>query len=98
MRGPVVYTLDMIWNKELNKDKIDLSKEMRSNTDVLPTLIEKPGDHMLGPVYLADAFLEGKKVKVKLVPFANNGQWFREGSSKTDKSSKTFSYGIWLYK
>lgn len=97
IRGPVVYALDMVWNKELNKDNIDLGKEIKIETGLLPTMTEKPADQMLGPVYLADAYLEGKKVKVKLVPFANNGQWYRESSSKPDKSSEAFSYGIWLY-
>ena len=97
VRGPVAYALDMVWNEELKKDNLDLAEEIKIDTGAIPTMTKKLNDEMLGPVYNAYAFFEGKKVEVKLVPFANIGQWYRTGSEKPDKYSNAFSYGIWLY-
>lgn len=97
VRGPIVYAMDMVWNGELKKDNLDLNKEIKINIDAVPEVAEKPEENMLGPVYWADAMFKGKDIKVKLVPFANIGQWYREGQAKPDKYSNTFSYGIWLF-
>ncbi|WP_319591954.1 beta-L-arabinofuranosidase domain-containing protein [uncultured Draconibacterium sp.] len=97
VRGPIVYSLDMVWNEQLAEDNLDLDKDIRIDTSVSPTEIEKPGSQILGPVYETKAMANGKEVKVVLTPFANTGQWYREDSEKPDKYSKSFSYGIWLY-
>ncbi|WP_340110935.1 beta-L-arabinofuranosidase domain-containing protein [Maribellus mangrovi] len=97
VRGPIVYALDMVWNEKLKKDNVDLNKEIKIDTGIVPVKVDKPGVDMLGPVYLASASLGDTKVKVNLVPFANIGQWYREGQTKPDKYSNAFSYGIWLY-
>lgn len=97
VRGPIVYSLDMVWNEQLAEDNLDLDKDIRIDKSVSPTEIEKPGSQMLGPVYETKAMAKGKEVKVVLTPFANTGQWYREDSEKPDKYSKSFSYGIWLY-
>ena len=98
MRGPIVYALDMVWNENLQNDKADLSTDIHINTELIPEEVEKPNTSLLGPIYQTNATFNGKNVEVKLVPFANIGQWYREGEPKPDKYSKAFTYGIWLYK
>lgn len=97
VRGPVVYALDMVWNSQLEADNVDLNKDIRIDTSVTPSVMGKPDEQMLGPVYETKAFYKGNEVNIILTPFANIGQWYREDSPKPDKHSKKFSYGIWLY-
>ncbi len=96
-RGPIVYALDMVWNKQLSNDDVDMNKDIRMNVDVTPTLVNKPEVNMLGPVYKTKALYSGNDVEVVLTPFANIGQWFRPGEQKPQKGSDAFTYGIWLY-
>ncbi|MGD9930338.1 MAG: beta-L-arabinofuranosidase domain-containing protein [Mangrovibacterium sp.] len=97
IRGPIVYALDMVWNNQLADKNLDIAEDMRVDTSVSPTLIQKPDGEMLGPVYETKAFYQDNEVKVILTPFANIGQWYREGAPKPDEHSDEFSYGIWLY-
>lgn len=98
VRGPIVYSLDMVWNKQLCNDDVDMDKDIRMNVDIKPTPISKPGLNILGPVYQTKALYQGNEVNVILTPFANIGQWFRPGEQKPQKNAEAFTYGIWLYK
>ena len=97
LRGPVVYCVDMVWNKQLCNDDVNLDKDIRINTSVLPTRTNTPQSDMMGPVYETNARYKGKNVKLTLTPFANIGIWFRQGEEKPTTWSDAFSYGIWLY-
>lgn len=97
LRGPMVYCLDMVWNKALNNDDVNMEKDIRVNTNVLPVQVQKPDNSLLGPVYKAQARYMGRDVNVLLTPFTNIGQWFRPGESKPSHNSAAFTYGIWLY-
>ncbi|MCW0481384.1 beta-L-arabinofuranosidase domain-containing protein [Gaoshiqia sediminis] len=97
VRGPIVYALDMVWNSQLGADNVDLDKDIRVDTSVSPTVTDKPDEQMLGPVYETKALYKGNEVNIILTPFANIGQWYREGAPKPDEHSNAFSYGIWLY-
>lgn len=96
-RGPIVYSLDMVWNKQLSNDDVDMDKDIRMNVDIKPTLTSEPGQNMLGPVYQTKALYQGNEVDVILTPFANIGQWFRPGEQKPKKNANTFTYSVWLY-
>ena len=50
VRGPIVYSLDMVWNKQLCNDDVNMDQDIRMNTTMKPTLINKPDNNMLGPV------------------------------------------------
>ncbi len=97
VRGPIVYSLDMVWNKQLCNDDVNMDQDIRMNTTMKPTLINKPDNNMLGPVYQTKALYKGSEVDVILTPFANIGQWFRPDGIKPQKYANAFTYGIWLY-
>jgi len=96
-RGPVVYSLDMVWNKPVSNDDVNMERDIRIQADVLPALTDKPYQNMLGPVYRTKALYKGSSVDVVLVPFTNTGQWFRPDEQKPQKNTDAFTYGIWLY-
>lgn len=74
-----------------------MDQDIRMNTTMKPTLINKPDNNMLGPVYQTKALYKGSEVDVILTPFANIGQWFRPDGIKPQKYANAFTYGIWLY-
>ena len=96
-RGPMIYSLDMVWNKQLSNDDVDMNKDIRVEPDVKPVLTNKPDKSMLGPVYRTKAMYKGREANIVLTPFANIGQWFRPGESRPQPYSDAFTYGIWLY-
>lgn len=98
LRGPMVYCLDMVWNKQLCNDDVDLAKDIRLNVSVKPSVVDKPYANMVGPVYRTKALYKGSEVEVLLTPFVDIGQWFRPSGQKPEKNAEMFTYGIWLYK
>lgn len=97
-RGPVVYCLDMVWNKHIGNDDLDFEKDIRMDITCHPKKVDKPYLRMLGPVYQAKAFYKGSEVMVYLTPFTDSSQWFRLGEPKPNKNADAFTYGIWMYK
>jgi hypothetical protein len=97
IRGPIVYSLDMVWNKQLNNDDLNIEKDLRICTDVTPEITNKPNMNIMGPLYKTKAIYKGHEVQVILTPFVNTGQWFRPGEIKPNKYSDHFTYAIWLY-
>jgi DUF1680 family protein len=97
VRGPVVYALDMVWNKHLCNDDLNFEKDIRVDTAVQPALVGKPDKSLLGPVYKAKARYKGSETEIILTPFVNIGQWFRPGEAKPNPHSDAFTYGIWMY-
>ncbi|WP_288055595.1 beta-L-arabinofuranosidase domain-containing protein [Xylanibacter rodentium] len=97
VKGPVIYSLDMVWNKSINNDDANFEKDIRIDTSVLPSRIDAPQSNMLGPAYKAKGQYKGKEVELTMTPFANTGIWYREGEDKPAEWSDAFSYGIWLY-
>ena len=97
VRGPVVYSLDMVWNKHLNNDDADFEKDIRMNIKENPILVNKPDQSLLGPAYKSKALYKSSEVEVILTPFVNLSQWFRPGETKPHPGSDAFTYGIWMY-
>lgn len=97
VRGPVVYSLDMVWNKHLSNDDVNMEKDIRIHTDIAPVPVTKPDQSLMGPAYRTKALYKGTEVDVMLTPFVNIGQWFRPGETKPKKNTDAFSYGIWQY-
>ncbi len=97
LRGPVVYALDMVWNKQLCNDDVNMDKDIRIKTDMLPVQIANINENIIGPVYKTKALYKKSEVEVILTPFTTIGQWFRPNESKPNHSSDAFTYGIWLY-
>ena len=97
VRGPVVYSLDMVWNKQLCNDDVNMEKDIRIDTTVKPVLVNAPDKNLMGPFYKINAFYKGSEVEVVLTPFVNIGQWFRLGEMKPERNADAFTYGIWLY-
>ena len=97
VRGPIVYSLDTVWNKQLCNDGVNMEQDIRVNTTLKPASVSKPDNHMLGPVYQTKALYKGSEVDVTLTPFVNIGQWFRPDGTKPQKNASAFTYGIWLY-
>ena len=56
IRGPLVYCLDMVWNKQLCNDDVNMEKDIRMDTNSEPKWIQKPDTEMLG-TGLSDASL-----------------------------------------
>ena len=95
--GPIVHSLDTVWNKQLCNDGVNMEQDIRVNTTLKPASVSKPDNHMLGPVYQTKALYKGSEVDVTLTPFVNIGQWFRPDGTKPQKNASAFTYGIWLY-
>ena len=47
LRGPVVYCLDMVWNKQLCNDDMNQEKDIRLDVDVKPSVVNKPYANIL---------------------------------------------------
>lgn len=96
-RGPMIYSVDMVWNGHLNNDDLNLERDIRIDINKVPEKCAKPSQNILGPVYQTSAYYKGSEVKVILTPFTNIGQWYRDNQSMPQPWSDMFSYGIWLY-
>ena len=96
LRGPIVYCVDMVWNKPLCNDDADLYRDVTIDTGKLPVRTALPDSSLLGPAYRAEADYMGRKVQLTLTPFCNIGQWYRKGEQKPRKNTKAFTYAIWL--
>ncbi|MFT0716137.1 beta-L-arabinofuranosidase domain-containing protein [Flagellimonas lutimaris] len=98
VRGPIVYSLDMVWNKQVNNDDVKIDEDIRIDISAEPSMVEKnPFQNILGPVYKTKALYKGSETDVFLTPFTNIGQWYRPGEQKPQKSAEAFTYGIWLF-
>lgn len=97
IKGPIVYCVDMVWNKHIGNDILDLEKDFCIDLNYQPKRINKPYNKMLGPVFQTNGYYKGNKVNIILTPFTNSSQWFRPGEKKPNKNDVAFSYGIWLY-
>lgn len=95
-RGPLVYCIDMVWNKQLYNDDIDFSRDLTVDISKLPKLVASPSSNILSPCYETDATYMGRKIKITLTPFCSIGQWWRDGEQQPDRWSNAFSYVIWL--
>jgi DUF1680 family protein len=97
MRGPIIYCMDMVWNKQIGNDDLDFNKDLRIDVSVKPQRTAVTPNAM-GPFFRTKAMYKGSKVDVNLVPFANIGQWYRLGEPKPQHSADAFTYAIWMYK
>ena len=98
VRGPLVYSVDMVWNKGICADNTDIYDNLRIDTSSTPVQKASTDSRLLGPFYQAQAKVGDKDVDVTLTPFANTGVWQREGEQRPEPNSKTFAYSIWLKK
>lgn len=99
LRGPVVYCVDMVWNKEICNNDVNMEKDLSVNvlSNPVPVVNPYPEVRMAGPIFRSKANYMGCETDITLTPFANIGQWYRPGEQKPNKYSKAFSYAIWLY-
>lgn len=97
MRGPVVYCVDMVWNKQLCNDDVDLTRDVKIDVSQLPTITDMPSERLMGPAYQAEADYMGRRVQLMLTPFCNIGQWWRDGEQYPSRHSQAYSYAIWMY-
>lgn len=45
-----------------------------------------------------DCNIEKERIaEIMLTPFANIGQWWRNGETKPQHGTDAFTYGIWMY-
>ncbi|MBQ2002322.1 MAG: glycoside hydrolase family 127 protein, partial [Bacteroidaceae bacterium] len=99
LRGPIVYCVDMVWNKHISNDDANLARDMRIDVSKLPQRQTfNDTESVMGPVYQADANYMGRNVKLTLTPFCNVGQWWRPDEQKPWRNSNAFTYAIWMYK
>lgn len=96
MRGPVVYALDMVWNKQLTNDDDDIDCDIRIDTTAAVSQVPLPTPAILGPAFSAPATYKGSPCQLILTPFAGIGQWWRPGETKPRKDADAFSYAVWL--
>ena len=97
LRGPVVYAMDMVWNKGVSADNVDMAKDIRIDPTLLPVQ-QTMGDsqHQMSPSYTACGYVGGTPTQFTLVPFASIGQWWRDGEPMPARNQDAFSYAIWL--
>lgn len=97
LRGPIVYVLDMVWNESIQEKNTDISKNIQVNTNLYPTVGNKPSEELLGPVYQTKVTYKNKEIDVILLPFTNVGHWYEKGKTKPEKTAPAYAYSIWLY-
>ena len=97
LRGPVVYCADMVWNPQLHNDDCNIDKDLRVDVSQLPTPVAKPDASMMTECFKAKATYKGSPVEITLTPFANIGQWWRNGETQPQHGADAFTYGIWMY-
>jgi len=103
-RGPVVYALDTVdWD---GKSLAKLGQVPDNIAERVGIAIEKAGEietadvplGTLGPgAWVNVELFNGEKLRVKMLPFANIGRWYRDPANKPEKNSASFAYAIWLY-
>lgn len=96
MRGPIVYALDMVWNKDICNDDADIMADFRVDIEKSPLKIKKPYSGIMGPAYRAEVVYKGKNTQAILTPFTNVGQWYRPGEEHPSPDVTAFTYGIWI--
>ena len=87
----------MVWNPQLHNDDCNLEKDLRVDVNQKPEAIGKVDPTMMAECFKAKGTYKGNSVDLILTPFANIGQWWRNGEAKPQKWSDAFTYGIWLY-
>ena len=97
LRGPVVYCVDMVWNPQLHNDDCNIEKDIRVDVSQKPVAIKKVDASMMTECFKAKGYYKGIPVELVLTPFANIGQWWRNGETKPQKNADAFTYGIWVY-
>lgn len=96
LRGPIVYCLDLVYNPQLHNDNLDITNDIHINHNILPKPINSMNEYLMAPAYQTTASCRGQQVKLVLTPFANIGQWWRQGEAKPEHNSKAFSYAVWM--
>jgi len=99
MRGPIVYTFDTAWqdfsgdtSTPISAEGVAVDPEKASS----PHMTEAPA-RALGPALETELLtLEGKPLKVRMLPFANIGRWYKNPNHRPDRHSQAFSYATWL--
>lgn len=95
--GPLVYSLDMVWNPQVCNDDADFDKDIRIDIKTPPAKFENTGcSKMIANPVKVKALYKNRPMELTMVPFTSTGIWFRDKDSLPDKDSETFSYGIWL--
>lgn len=97
LRGPVVYCVDMVWNPQLYNDDCMIEKDLRVDVNRKPVDIGKVDATMMTDCFKTQGTYKGTPVDLVLTPFANIGQWWRNGETKPQKNADAFTYGIWIY-
>lgn len=99
LRGPLVYCIDMVWNKTVCNDDVNMEKDIRIDIKSKPVVTDNPYPdiQIAGPVFQTKANYMGRNIDILLTPFANIGQWYRPYEQKPNKYTKAFAYSIWLY-
>ena len=49
VRGPIVYSLDMVWNKQLCNDDVNMEQDIRMNVAIKPTSVKQAGQRYVRP-------------------------------------------------
>ncbi len=97
LRGPVVYCVDMVWNPQLHNDDCVIEKDLRLDVNQKPVAVGKVDATMMADCFKAKGTYKGTPVDLVLTPFANIGQWWRNGEAKPQRNADAFTYGIWVY-
>jgi DUF1680 family protein len=99
MRGPLVYALDTVWWEDSQQpapgavwQEVGIVRAAGDPPRLLPT----PPD-ALGPLCeVSVKLVGGPLIKATMVPFANVGRWYRDAQLKPERSSRAYSYAVWL--
>ncbi len=96
MRGPVVYAYDTAWQTS----KKTIPPEMLAYNPDKPAPLRQVDapERAMGPGLATQLFsVDGKKLDVLMLPFANIGRWFRTEEEKQKvRNTKAYPYAIWL--
>lgn len=95
--GPLVYSLDMVWNPQISNDDADIARDIRIDLNSIPKPFKNTGkESMIVNPVKAKGYYKNRPVELTMVPFASTGVWYRDGQDLPDPHSESFSYGIWL--
>ncbi len=99
MRGPVVYTFDTVWQDFAQNTSTpiaadDVAVDLKKAAS---PLIKSAPERALGPALETELLtVEGQPLKVRMLPFANVGRWYKDPNHRPDPHSRAFSYATWI--
>ena len=108
VRGPVVFALDSIWCDAATRKALVGDRKGQPLPGLAGVVLDPDEptagiepvatpERALGPAFdVQVAFLDGKRARATVVPFANIGTWYRTEAERRSRKGRRDAYAVWL--